>query len=366
MPLNEATKAAWANPNDKPMEDYAKKKAARLDVLPALKAGAGHPLCVRRTMSWDRRSSSGMTPPRAKPWPVARGGWQRADLFAMDAGRLGLDAQRFAARSPGGLGGGFAGRVARTTPNRWLVRFGEAWTELFRNIPLLVQVFLWYHVLPVLVPVLQGVPPSVLVILALGLLHQRAWPNRSGGHPDLAARASAMPARRWASRCPDLPLRAAADGLPHRHPAADQRVMNIVQNSSVALRSASRSSLSLRSRRRRRPRAGIEIFIRGDAAVLRLGLRDQPHREVHRGAGPHPRHGGGPSDAEPRLQLPELGRHPSQLCGQGILVLDPAHPVAMLGGIVLGTLLAMMRLSVGPGWRRRRPSMWTPCAPSRW
>ena len=58
--------------------------------------------------------------------------------------------------------------VARTTPNRWLVRFGEAWTELFRNIPLLVQVFLWYHVLPVLVPVLQGVPPSVLVILALG------------------------------------------------------------------------------------------------------------------------------------------------------------------------------------------------------
>ena len=86
----------------------------------------------------------------------------------MDAGRLGLDAQRFAARSPGGLGGGFAGRGARTTPNRWLVRFGKAWTELFRNIPLLVQVFLWYHVLPVLVPVLQGVPPSVLVVFGLG------------------------------------------------------------------------------------------------------------------------------------------------------------------------------------------------------
>ena len=25
LPLSEATKAAWANPNDKPMEDYAKK-----------------------------------------------------------------------------------------------------------------------------------------------------------------------------------------------------------------------------------------------------------------------------------------------------------------------------------------------------
>jgi glutamate/aspartate transport system substrate-binding protein len=25
LPASEATKAAWANPNDKPMEDYAKK-----------------------------------------------------------------------------------------------------------------------------------------------------------------------------------------------------------------------------------------------------------------------------------------------------------------------------------------------------
>ncbi|CAM3708091.1 amino acid ABC transporter permease [Roseateles saccharophilus] len=59
--------------------------------------------------------------------------------------------------------------IARTTPNKWLARFGEAWTELFRNIPLLVQVFLWYHVLPALFPVLRdAVPPSVLVVCALG------------------------------------------------------------------------------------------------------------------------------------------------------------------------------------------------------
>jgi glutamate/aspartate transport system substrate-binding protein len=25
LPVSESTKAAWANPNDKPMEDYAKK-----------------------------------------------------------------------------------------------------------------------------------------------------------------------------------------------------------------------------------------------------------------------------------------------------------------------------------------------------
>ena len=59
--------------------------------------------------------------------------------------------------------------VLRTLPNSpWLVRLGNAWVELFRNIPLLVQVFLWYHVLPALIPVFKGFPPFVLVVLALG------------------------------------------------------------------------------------------------------------------------------------------------------------------------------------------------------
>jgi glutamate/aspartate transport system permease protein len=58
----------------------------------------------------------------------------------------------------------------RTLPNSpWLVRFGHAWVELFRNIPLLVQIFLWYFVVPGIFPVLQGVPSTVLVIIALGL-----------------------------------------------------------------------------------------------------------------------------------------------------------------------------------------------------
>ena len=42
--------------------------------------------------------------------------------------------------------------VIRTTPRPWLVRFGNAYVELFRNIPLLVQMFLWYFVLPEVVP----------------------------------------------------------------------------------------------------------------------------------------------------------------------------------------------------------------------
>ena len=56
----------------------------------------------------------------------------------------------------------------RTTPLRWVVLFGNAWVELFRNIPILVQIFLWYHVIPALIPPLKSVPSFVLVVLALG------------------------------------------------------------------------------------------------------------------------------------------------------------------------------------------------------
>jgi glutamate/aspartate transport system permease protein len=58
--------------------------------------------------------------------------------------------------------------ILRTTPNKWLVLFGDAWTELFRNIPLLVQIFLWYHVIPSLFLGLRELPSIVLVVFALG------------------------------------------------------------------------------------------------------------------------------------------------------------------------------------------------------
>ncbi len=44
----------------------------------------------------------------------------------------------------------------RTTNSRALVFFGNAWVELFRNIPLLVQMFLWYFVLPEFIPPLKS------------------------------------------------------------------------------------------------------------------------------------------------------------------------------------------------------------------
>ena len=58
--------------------------------------------------------------------------------------------------------------ILRTTPNKWLVALGTSWTELFRNIPLLVQIFVWYHVIPTLFLSLRQVPSFVLVVFALG------------------------------------------------------------------------------------------------------------------------------------------------------------------------------------------------------
>lgn len=57
----------------------------------------------------------------------------------------------------------------RTLPNSpWLVRFANAWVELFRNIPILVQIFIWYFVLPKMFPAMQQIPGFVLVVFALG------------------------------------------------------------------------------------------------------------------------------------------------------------------------------------------------------
>ncbi len=67
--------------------------------------------------------------------------------------------------------------VLRTTPRKWAVRFGNGYVDLFRNIPLLVQMFLWFFVLPELLPralgdAIKQMPPPwasyVPAVLCLG------------------------------------------------------------------------------------------------------------------------------------------------------------------------------------------------------
>ena len=57
----------------------------------------------------------------------------------------------------------------RTLPGSpWVVRLANAWVELFRNIPILVQLFIWYFVVPKAFPAFQQVPGFLLVVFALG------------------------------------------------------------------------------------------------------------------------------------------------------------------------------------------------------
>ena len=46
--------------------------------------------------------------------------------------------------------------VVRTTDKHWLVRIGDAYVELFRNIPLIVQFFVWYFVVPNVIPAVKA------------------------------------------------------------------------------------------------------------------------------------------------------------------------------------------------------------------
>ena len=67
--------------------------------------------------------------------------------------------------------------VARTTSKGWLVRIGNAYVEVFRNIPLIVQFFVWYFVVPGLIPSVKkwvtGLDPTdhqfVTAVVCLGL-----------------------------------------------------------------------------------------------------------------------------------------------------------------------------------------------------
>lgn len=67
--------------------------------------------------------------------------------------------------------------VGRTTRLKWVRLVGTAYVELFRNIPLLVQMFLWYFVVPEILPTALGdaikqIPPPwgifVPAVLCLG------------------------------------------------------------------------------------------------------------------------------------------------------------------------------------------------------
>ena len=140
--------------------------------------------------------------------------------------------------------GAFIGTI-RTTPLKWAVRIGNLYVEIFRNIPLIVQMFLWFFVVPELLPQALGdwikqMPPPwgsyVPAVLCLGIFTSvrvaeqvRAGINSLPRGQRMAATAMGL-TQIQAYRNVILP-----QALRIILPPLTSEFMNIIKNSSVAL-----------------------------------------------------------------------------------------------------------------------------------
>ncbi len=153
--------------------------------------------------------------------------------------------------------------TVRTLPNSpWLVRLANAWVELFRNIPLLVQIFLWYFVVPKVFPALQQVPGFALVVVALGFFTSaRIAEQVRAGIQALPKgqryAASAMGFTTWQSyRYVLLPM-----CLRIIMPPLTSETMNMLKNSSVAFAVSVAELTWFYTQAAEETSKGIEIFL---------------------------------------------------------------------------------------------------------
>jgi len=140
--------------------------------------------------------------------------------------------------------GAFIGTI-RTTPIRWAVRLGNLYVEIFRNIPLIVQMFLWFFVVPELLPKEVGdwikqMPPPwssyIPAVLCLGIFTSvrvaeqvRAGINSLPRGQRMAGTAMGL-TQFQAYRYVVLP-----QALRIILPPLTSEFMNVIKNSSVAL-----------------------------------------------------------------------------------------------------------------------------------
>ena len=144
----------------------------------------------------------------------------------------------------------------------WASRLAAAWVELFRDVPLLVQVFLWYHVAPFFLPSLKSLPSWLLVSIALGLFTSAriAEQVRAGiqslprGQRD-AARALGLREVQVYRRV-ILPV-----ALRIMMPALTSEAMSIVKNSSVAFVVAVAELTQFAMQAQEETARGIEIYL---------------------------------------------------------------------------------------------------------
>ena len=238
--------------------------------------------------------------------------------------------------------------ILRTTPVKAFVWIGNAWTELFRNIPLLVQIFLWYHVIPSMFKTLQAVPDFIAVVIALGFFTSARIAEQ------VKAGIQALPkGQRYAGLAMGLTLpqtyRYVILPMAFRIviPPLTSESMNIIKNSSVAFAvSISRADV-LRDAGAGRDLARRRDLPRGHVPVFHLGVRRQSRGAFHRAARAGARH-----DRERQMNLGFAfldWNVISSFILKGFYFSVQLTLVAMVGGIALGTAIALMRLS-GKKW----------------
>ena len=152
--------------------------------------------------------------------------------------------------------------IFRTTPVKALVWLGNAWTELFRNIPLLVQIFLWYHVIPSIFKGLQAVPDFVAVVIALGFFTSARISEQ------VRAGIQALPrGQRYAGLAMGLtlPQRYRFVLLPMAFriviPPLTSESMNIIKNSSVAFAVSISELTFFAMQAQEETSRGVEIYL---------------------------------------------------------------------------------------------------------
>ena len=135
--------------------------------------------------------------------------------------------------------------VLRTTPLPWIVRLGNAYVEIFRNVPLLVQMFLWFFVVPELLPqqvgdAIKQMPPPwgsyVPAVLCLGIYTSVRVAEQVRAGIQSLPRGQSMAATALGLTLPQtyryvlLPM-----GFRIILPPLTSEFLNIIKNSSVAL-----------------------------------------------------------------------------------------------------------------------------------
>ena len=150
----------------------------------------------------------------------------------------------------------------RTVPNKGLQAFGNAWVELFRNIPLLVQIFLWYHVIPAIFPALKSLSAFVLVVFALGFFTSARVAEQVRAGIQSLPRGQMMAGLAMGLTLPQT-YRHVILPMAYRIilPPLTSEAMNIIKNSSVAF-AVSISELILFAMQSQEETArGIEIYL---------------------------------------------------------------------------------------------------------